>query len=246
MNNEGNKTTRKAEEPAKMAAGSQGKPSGWKRLFSKRWVFPAAYMAAAAVIVTVLWLNANQNNNGAEETAALQPGVEESADLTAQEGAESPEAAPVAANGETFRWPVEEMDSFTTVMAFYDPQASEADREAAIIEHDNTFFPHTAIDLARKDGKEFEVVAALSGKVTAAEQTPANGYEVRIQHENGYETVYQSLKELKVEAGQEVKQGDVIGTAGQSSVEADKGIHVHFEIRSNGTAVNPAKLIKEE
>jgi len=38
----------------------------------------------------------------------------------------------------------------------------------------------------------------------------------------------------------------VIGTAGQSSVEADKGIHVHFEIRSNGTAVNPAKLIKEE
>lgn len=243
MNNEGNKTTRKAEESAK-AASSAAKPSGWKRLFSRRWVFPAAYMAAAAVIVTLLWLNA-ERNAGTEQTVSGLPGVEDTADLTPAEVAESPEAAPVVANGETFRWPVEEMDSFTTVMAFYDAKASEADREAAIIEHDNTFFPHTAIDLARKDGKEFEVVAALSGKVTAAEQTPVSGYEVRIQHENGYETVYQSLKELKVEAGQEVKQGDLIGTAGQSSVEADKGIHVHFEIRRNGTAVNPAALIQE-
>jgi stage II sporulation protein Q len=203
-------------------------------------------MAAAAIIVTILWLNAGQRNDAAEQTVSSQPGVEDAADLTTAEDAESPDAAPVAASGETFRWPVDKMDSFTTVMAFYDSAASEADREAALIEHDNTFFPHTAIDLARKDGQEFEVVAAMSGKVTAAEQTPANGYEVRIQHDNGYETVYQSLKELKVEAGQEVEQGDLIGTAGQSSIEADKGIHVHFEIRKNGTAVNPASMIKED
>ena len=36
---------------------SHARPSGWKKLLSKRWVFPAAYMAAAAIIVTILWLN---------------------------------------------------------------------------------------------------------------------------------------------------------------------------------------------
>ncbi len=248
MNNEGNKTTRKTDESPKSVVGSvpAAKPSGWKKLLSRRWVFPAAYMAAAAIIVTILWLNAGQGNDSTEQTVSSQPGVEDTIGTEAGENAESPEAAPAAASGETIRWPVDKMDSFTTVMSFYDAAAPEEDRQAAVIEHDNTFFPHTAVDLARKDAKEFDVLAALSGKVTVAEQTPANGYEVRIQHENGYETVYQSLKELKVEAGQEVEQGDVIGTAGQSALEAEKGIHVHFEVRNNGTAVNPTALIKEE
>lgn len=245
MNNEGNKTPRKVDESTKSIAGTvpAARPSGWKKLLSKRWVFPAAYMAAAAIIVTILWLNAGGQGKDAEQAI---PG-QASADVGATgEAASGPEAAPAAAAGETLRWPVDRMESFKTTMSFYDASASDEERQAAMIERDNTFFPHTAIDLARKDAKEFDVRAALGGKVTVAEQTPNNGYEVQIQHANGYETVYQSLKELKVQVGQEVEQGEVIAAAGQSALESDEGVHVHFEVRSNGQSVNPATMIKSE
>ncbi|MBW5445911.1 peptidoglycan DD-metalloendopeptidase family protein [Cohnella sp. CFH 77786] len=244
MNNEGNKTTRKIDESPKSVAGSvPAKPSGWKKLLSKRWVFPAAYMAAAAIIVTILWLNAGGQGKDADQSVPGQASVETGAG--AEETA-SPDAAQAAANGETLRWPVDKFESFKTVMAFYDASAPEEERQAALIERDNQFTPHTAVDLARIDAKDFNVLAALSGEVTVAEQTPVNGYEVRIKHGNGLETVYQSLKDIKVQVGQQVEQGDVIGSAGQSPLETAEGIHVHFEVLSNGTSVNPASMIKTE
>ncbi|WP_276353523.1 M23 family metallopeptidase [Cohnella caldifontis] len=245
MSNEGNKTPRKIDESTKSTAGTMpaARSSGWKRLLSKRWVFPAAYMAAAAIIVTILWLNAGGQGKDSEQAI---PG-QASADVGAgTDATASPEAAPVAATGETLRWPVDKLESYKTTLSFYDASAPEEERQAAMIEHDNTFYPHTAIDLARKDGKDFNVQAALSGKVTVAEQTPTNGFEVHIQHAGGYETVYQSLKDVKVQVGQEVEQGDVIGAAGQSTLESAEGVHVHFEVLSNDQSVNPATLIKDE
>jgi len=245
MSNEGNKTPRKVDETTKSIAGTlpAARPSGWKRLLSKRWVFPAAYMAAAAIIVTVLWLNAGGQGKDAEQAIPGQASAVETPDTDA---ASSPEAAPAAAAGDSFQWPVDKLDAYKTTLSYYDASAPEEERQAAMVEYDNTFYPHTAIDLARKDGKDFNVKAALGGKVTVAEQTPTNGYVVEIQHTGGYVTVYQSLKDLKVQVGQEVEQGDVIGAAGQSQLESDEGVHVHFEIRSNDQSVNPATLIKAE
>lgn len=244
MNNEGNKTNRKIDETTKSISGSApaARPSGWKRLLSKRWVYPAAYMAAAAIIVTILWLNTGGQGKDTEQVV---PG-QASAEVGADDGSSSPAAAPAAANGESIRWPVDKMASFKTTMSFYDASASDEERQAAMVERDNAFYPHTAVDLARQDAKAFDVLAALSGKVTLAEQTPSNGYEVHIQHGNGLETVYQSLQDLKVQVGQEVEQGDVIAKAGQSQLESDEGIHVHFEVLKNGESVNPATLIKAE
>jgi stage II sporulation protein Q len=245
MNNEGNKTTRKTEESTKTVAGpmSAARPSGWKKLLSKRWVFPAAYMAAAAIIVTILWMNAG--NQGKDPQQAV-PGVTNVDNGKSTDGKSSPAAQPVTVNGETLRWPVEKFESFTTAMNFYDQSGTEAEKEAAMIEYDHRFLPHTAVDLSRKDAKDFQVVAAMSGKVTVAEQTPLNGYEVNIEHANGVVTVYQSLKDLKVQVGDTVEQGDVIAMAGVSTIESGEGVHVHFEVLNNGDSVNPAKMIKAE
>jgi stage II sporulation protein Q len=238
--NDGNKTPRKIEESHKTVAGtSAARPSGWKKLLSKRWVFPAAYMAAAAIIVTILWLS------GAGQKDPVVPGMTGVAsESSATKG--SPEASPVVANGETLQWPVEKIADMTTIVPFYDATASIAEREAAMVEYNNTFTPHMATDLARKDAATFDVLAALSGKVTVAAQTPANGYEVQIEHSNGLVTVYQSLTDLKVQVGDEVEQGDLIASAGQSESEPSEGAHVHFEVRNNGQSVNPLKLIKAE
>jgi stage II sporulation protein Q len=245
MNNEGNKTPRKLDESSKSVVGSMtsARPSGWKKLLSKRWVFPAAYMAAAAIIVTILWLNAGHQGKDTNQSV---PGLSSVDNGANADGKSSPAAQPVAANGELLHWPVAKMDSFSTAMSFYDEAASEAQRQAAMIEYNNKFIPHTAIDLTRKDAKEFEVLAAMSGKVTFAEETPLNGYEVHIEHSNGLETVYQSLTDLKVQVGDEVKQGDTIASAGISELEAGEGIHVHFEVVENGKSVNPAKVVKAQ
>lgn len=244
--NEGNKTPRKIEESPKSGAGSSPavRPSGWKKLLSKRWVFPAAYMAAAAIIVTILWLN---SGTGQKDPQQAVPGLTDvdNGDNTAA-GQSSPAAIEAAANGETLQWPVAKLEDMDTKMAFYDSTASMEERQAAMVQYKDTFTPHMAVDLARKDAKEFDVLAAMSGKVIVAEQNTVNGYEVQIEHPNGLVTVYQSLNNLKVKAGDEVEQGDVIATAGQSEMEPDEGIHVHFEVRNNGQSVNPAKLIKTE
>ncbi|TVX97097.1 M23 family metallopeptidase [Cohnella terricola] len=239
--NEGNKTPRKLEESHKSVAGTSPavRPTGWKKFLSKRWVFPAAYMAAAAIIVTILWLNSGKD---AKETAV--PGQAGVANEATANGQASPDAAPVTANGETLRWPVAKMEEMTTLVPFYDASASEEEKEAAMVEYQNTFTPHMATDLARKDAESFKVMAAMSGKVTVASQTPTNGYEVQIEHPNGWVTVYQSLTDVKVQVGDEVKQGDTIAAAGQSELEPQEGAHVHFEVRNNGLPVNPNTLIK--
>jgi stage II sporulation protein Q len=241
--NEGNKTPRKIEDSHKSIAGTSSavRPTGWKKFLSKRWVFPAAYMAAAAIIVTILWLNSG--NDPKDQVIPGQAGVESEAVASGQT---SPEATPVLANGEALRWPVSKIEEMTTIVPFYDAAASVEDREAAMVEFQNTFMPHMATDLARKDAESFDVLAALSGKVTVAGQTPTNGYEVQIEHPNGLVTVYQSLTDLKVQVGDEVEQGDAIAAAGQSELEPNEGAHVHFEVRNNGVSVNPNSLIKSE
>ncbi|MFC5403599.1 peptidoglycan DD-metalloendopeptidase family protein [Cohnella soli] len=246
MNDGNNKTPRKIEDSSKTVAvtSSAARPSGWKKLLSKRWVFPAAYMAAAAIIVTILWLNAGSGQKDPNQSVPSLTGVE--SESTAN-GKSDPEATAVVANGEQLKWPVSKIEDLTTSIPFYDASASEKEKEAAMVQYsDNQFKPHMATDLARADGATFDVVAAMSGKVIVAGQNPVNGYEVEIEHPNGRVTVYQSLTDLQVKVGDEVKQGDKIASAGTSELESEKGAHVHFEVRDNGISVNPNKLIKSE
>lgn len=239
-----NKTTRKIEEAPKPGSASAVKPSGLKRLFSKRWVFPALYMAAAAIIVTILWINADQRG---DKNAAV-PG---SAELSTNEpaaGKNSPDSLPAAADNETLRWPFADSKDIGVTMNFYNEKGTDAEKQAALIEYNNEFTPHTGLDFANKNDntKSFDVLAAFTGKVTLAEQTPVNGNEVWIESPNGYTTVYQSLDALKVKVGDEVKQGQTIATAGRSEVEKDEGVHVHFEVRSTSDTtktIDPNTLV---
>lgn len=239
--NEENKTPRKLDDSRKVTGSSNAvSPSGWKKLLSKRWVFPAAYMAAAAIIVTILWLNSGTGQKDQADVPVS--GIANEEGVVAPGGSPAVEAA--ATNGETLQWPVAKIEEMTTMIPFYEASASVEEREAATVEFNNTFTPHMATDLARKDAMTFDVLAAMSGKVTVASQTPMNGYEVQIEHPNGLVTVYQSLTNLKVQLGDEIEQGEVIAAAGNSNAETQEGVHVHFEVRKNGQSINPTSLIK--
>ncbi|MCS6983967.1 MAG: M23 family metallopeptidase [Leptospiraceae bacterium] len=87
---------------------------------------------------------------------------------------------------------------------------------------------HSGIDLANSIGTP--VLATADGEVVTA-KTEGGGYgkHVRILHKYGLVTLYAHLQALKVEQGQRVKRGDVIGFLGQSGNAT--GPHLHYEVR---------------
>jgi murein DD-endopeptidase MepM/ murein hydrolase activator NlpD len=102
---------------------------------------------------------------------------------------------------------------------------------------------HSGIDIGRKaDGTAINgasIVAAGDGKVISAGWRGGYGNTVIVDHGNGVVTLYahQQSGGIKVSVGQQVDKGDRIGTVGSTGYST--GPHLHFEVRINGTPVNP-------
>ncbi|MGM0884002.1 MAG: peptidoglycan DD-metalloendopeptidase family protein [Bacillota bacterium] len=241
-----NKPKQRPEETPKTILGEASaakSSSGWKNLFAKRWVSPAIFMAAAAIIVTLMWIyqgSDDQATTGNPDSAEVSQG-----DETAKPDGQDEETMEVVAGDELMEWPVANKEALQVELDFYDEKASDAEREAALVQVGNEFSPHMGIDFVDPSGKTFDVLAALSGKVTYVEKHPTNGNTIEITHAGGLVTVYQSVSEVQVAEGDEVRQGTKIAVAGRNDLERDLGIHLHYETRSNGKAVNPNSLIME-
>jgi hypothetical protein len=69
------------------------------------------------------------------------------------------------------------------------------------------------------------------------------GYEIRIDHGSGYVTIYGHHSAINVAKGQIVKAGDIIGITGNTGNST--GPHLHFEVRLNGSPVDPQPMIDE-
>lgn len=232
------------EEAPKTVQGAQSTTSTWKRLLAKKWVFPATYMAAAAIILTLMWV---YQDAGTKTVSLEDPGLKVSSTDKATDSSKAPDGAvAVNAQTETMQWPVKDRALVEVSIPFYDINATNEAKQAAMIQYNNELTPHTAIDLKAKDGSAFDVLAALSGKVTAVEQNhPVVGNLIEITHSNGLISSYQSLSEVKVAKGAEVKKGDIIAKAGRNDFEKEDGVHLHFEVRqvSDNAAVNPEVLL---
>ena len=98
---------------------------------------------------------------------------------------------------------------------------------------------HTGLDLATSTGTP--IYASASGTVKFAGTQGGYGKLVIIDHGNGYQTYYAHCSAIYVTAGQTVNQGDNISAVG--STGNSTGPHVHFEIRYNGSTLNPQNYI---
>ena len=94
---------------------------------------------------------------------------------------------------------------------------------------------HLGLDYEAKEGEN--VLASCAGTVVCVMERGGYGLVVEIDHGEGFLTRYAHLMSAAVKVGDEVGQGDVIGTAGMSG-NADKA-HLHFELRISGEAYNP-------
>lgn len=98
---------------------------------------------------------------------------------------------------------------------------------------------HTGIDIGVPTGTP--VKASAAGTITFSGMKGSLGYLVVISHGNGIQTYYGHNSKLLVKAGQKVEAGQVIAKAG--STGRSTGSHVHFEIRVNGSSINPQRYI---
>ena len=95
---------------------------------------------------------------------------------------------------------------------------------------------HKGTDIGRV-GYTSPIYASKSGTVIVSQYSSSYGNYVVISHGSGNTTLYGHMSSRKVEVGQYVNQGDVIGITG--STGHSTGPHLHFEITENGVRVNP-------
>jgi murein DD-endopeptidase MepM/ murein hydrolase activator NlpD len=99
---------------------------------------------------------------------------------------------------------------------------------------------HRGLDFAGKKGTA--IIAVADGVVSWAGNRSGFGKTVEIRHGNGYVTRYAHNSDLKVQAGDLVRQGQEIAAMGKSGRAT--GTHLHFEVIRDGRTVDPLKFVK--
>lgn len=101
---------------------------------------------------------------------------------------------------------------------------------------------HKGVDFSCEGCEGMDISAAADGTVICAEDS-GNGYGqcVMIDHGNGYSTLYAHCGSISVSEGDEVSQGEKIGTIGSTGYAY--GPHLHFEVRENGQYADPVQFL---
>lgn len=99
---------------------------------------------------------------------------------------------------------------------------------------------HTGIDIAADNGEAIQ--AARGGRVAYAGWMGGYGLTVVIDHGRGWETLYGHASEVFVNTGDMVQAGKCIAAVG--STGNSTGPHLHFEVRKQGTPLNPAQYLQ--
>ena len=130
-------------------------------------------------------------------------------------------------SGGAMHWPLAVKGTITS------PYGSRRDPMTGV----STF--HQGLDIAAPKGTA--VYAAADGTVIFSGYRNSYGNVVMIDHGGGIVTVYAHNSSLVASKGQTVKKGQVISKVGSTGYST--GNHLHFEVRKNGSTVNPRGYI---
>ena len=106
----------------------------------------------------------------------------------------------------------------------------------------NRPLPHPGVDISAPRGTS--IYAAAKGRVIRAGWVVGYGLTIEIDHGFGYVTLYGHASELIASQSEEVQRGDVIARVGSTGIATSP--HLHYEVRVQGIAQNPANFILPE
>ena len=104
---------------------------------------------------------------------------------------------------------------------------------------------HTGIDIPMPPGTP--IMAARDGVVAKTGNNSTMGFRgygnfVLVDHGNGIKTLYAHCLNVNVQAGQRLRQGQVVATVGRTGRASTD--HLHFEVRINDKPVNPMPYLE--
>lgn len=99
---------------------------------------------------------------------------------------------------------------------------------------------HSGLDISGAEGTPIQATA--DGTVNFAGWGGRYGWLVTIEHSGELETFYAHMSRIQVKEGQRVERGDILGNMGRSGNAT--GVHLHYEVRRNGSPVNPTPYLR--
>lgn len=133
-------------------------------------------------------------------------------------------------------------DNVTISKNFYDKDATEEEQQNSLIYYENTYMQNSGVLYTSENA--YDIVATLDGKISDIKTDDILGNVIEIDHDNKIKTVYQSVDNIKVKVGDEVKQGDVIATSGANKLNNTNKNCLLFEVYQKGQLVNPEKMFE--
>ncbi len=123
------------------------------------------------------------------------------------------------------------------VLDFYDGQTSEI---PSMTKFEGTYRGNQGIDYAFNK-EAFDVTAIFSGEVVDVKDDPLFGHSCTIKSDDLLIT-YQSLKDVRFQVKDQVKQGDAISLASTNIYNKDLGNHVHIVVEKGGQFIDPESI----
>lgn len=193
----------------------------------KSWVVISVYIISIGAIVTSLFLIGKtlKEATAYDNLSYIYRGIISNRDVPVIE----------YVNDEIFK-PYENTN-VKVLKGYYDRSDDAKIQEKALIYYQNTYMPNTGI--LYSSNESFDVISVLDGKVEDVKTDNLIGNIVTIKHSNNLFTSYQSLNEVMVSVGDEIKQGDLIGTSGPNQITPDSENMLLFEVIYNGVNINP-------
>lgn len=100
---------------------------------------------------------------------------------------------------------------------------------------------HGGLDLGAR--MNTPISAAQSGTVLTVAYSSSYGNYIILQHSGGLQTLYAHCSSISAKVGEEIQRGQTIAKVGSTGVST--GPHLHFEVRINGTRINPQWVLKK-
>lgn len=119
---------------------------------------------------------------------------------------------------------------------FYDVNDSEEKQRNSLIYFQNTYMKNTGV--LYNSNETFDCVMVLDGTILNVREDDILGKTIEVEHNTNLRTIYYSVDQIQVKAGDVLSQGEVIATSGANNITDNKN-SLLFEVYYNGTLINP-------
>ena len=199
------------------------------RLRLKKWAITLIYLSLVSIVFISMMFISKTLNNKYGESLNLSFILKDFIDT---------DLPVVSTNDGSIKKPFDK-ETVTIDINFYDKDSDVETQKKSLILYENTYMPNTGI--LYTSNETFDILATLDGKVTKVSEEELLGKVIEITHSSSLITTYYSVGNINVTEGQDVKQGDILGTSGKNNISSTSDNMLLFEGSLNGININPEK-----